>query len=46
MDRSTMLKLMHKINKYYKIFNKYLPYNYLASISIIITIWDRIKSTK
>lgn len=46
MDRSTMLKLMHKINKYYKVFNKYMPTNYLSSITIIITIWDRIKSTK
>lgn len=36
-----MLKLMHKINKYYKVFNKYI-----ALISIIISIWDRIKSTK
>ena len=41
-----MLKLMHKINKYYKVFNKYMPYNYLASISIVISIVDRIKSTK
>jgi len=41
-----MFKLMHKINKYYKVFNKYIPYNYLSLISVIISIWDRIKSTK
>jgi len=46
MNKSTMFKLMHKINKYYNLFNKYIPYNYLASISVIISIWDRIKSTK
>jgi hypothetical protein len=46
MNKSTMFKLMHKINKYYKVFNKYIPYNYLSLISIIISIWDRIKSTK